>query len=246
MGCGATEARKSGHLSVDTKKRPACGIILAMRKPVIDWAWVRDELFRKERIDKVRDAGQKRIISACADECIEIAKRLANPALCAAKKPLSCLGVPRLASRHLKGALHVELFAVTIGPRLERESRARMAGGDSLRGYLLDRIGSMAAESAAEWAETALREKYARAGMSVSARYSPGYCDFPIEKQRALSRLAGFSRAGIRLSKSCMMVPVKSVSAVVGIGPSGLFRKAKTQCVRCGKKDCSYRRNSKS
>lgn len=213
-----------------------------MQKPVIDWGWVRRELFDKERIGKVRDRQQKQFIGACADECLFIAKTLAKPAAHSVRKPLSCLARSKQLGLHLKGSIHTEIFVATIGGNLEKEASRRMRDGDALRGYFLDRIGSFAAESLAESAENTLRAKYAASGKSVSARYSPGYCGFPIDQQRRLSRLAGFSKAGVRLSKNCMMIPVKSVSAVVGIGPKGLFRKTKTPCVKCGKKDCSYRR----
>lgn len=221
---------------------PECGIILAMRNVKIDWGWVRSELVRAERIDKIRDSQQKRFIETCADECLDMAHSLVRPKAGSAKKPSSTLGHAKLVSVHLKNAPEVEIFIVSIGAMLEKEARRRMAGGDSLRGYLLDRIGSFAAESLAQSAEDLIRIKYTKTGKSVSARYSPGYCDFPIEKQRILSRLLPFTKAGVRLSKSCMMVPLKSVSAVVGIGKKGLFKKNTTLCVRCGKKDCGYRR----
>jgi len=50
------------------------------------------------------------------------------------------------------------------------------------------------------------------------------------------------SKIGITLNKNCMMIPKKSITAIVGLGPKGLFKKSRSQCGICDKKDCSYRR----
>ena len=91
-------------------------------------------------------------------------------------------------------------------------------------------------------AEDAIRDEYAAKGFSVSMRYSPGYCDFPIEEQFKLNKALNFSKIGIAINETCMMTPKKSITAIVGIGPKDLFKKKMSQCVVCGKKDCSYRR----
>lgn len=55
-------------------------------------------------------------------------------------------------------------------------------------------------------------------GESLVARYSPGYADFPLSAQRELLALLDAPRkVGVSLTDSLLMVPSKSVSAVIGV-----------------------------
>ncbi|MCM8761480.1 MAG: hypothetical protein NC938_07280 [Candidatus Omnitrophica bacterium] len=223
---------------------------MAKKKISIDWKWVKKELLRKERIRPGT------AISKAAEEYLKKARRLARPIAISTEKSLtiSCVGNIRVAghsalnsrqlSSYLKGANKVHIFLVTIGGLIEKAASRSMKIGDYLGGYLLDRIGSLAVESLAKNFEDDLRASCAAKEASVSIRMSPGYCDWPIEEQFKLAKLLKFSRAGVRLNESCMMIPRKSISAIVGVGPKGLFRYRKSPCAACAKKTCDYRRPS--
>ncbi len=210
----------------------------------IGWGWVKEGLLKSENLK----------LSKFAEEYLVKAMPLAKPKAAFIKKRILNLGPDaleleggvslstRYIASHFKGAEAAYLFVVTIGDRIEETASRQMGEGDYLGGYLLDRIGSLAVESLAKSAEEALRRKYGSRGYSTSARFSPGYCDWPIEEQFKLAKILDFSRAGVRLTKSCMMVPRKSISAMVAIGPKNLFAKIKTQCSVCDKKDCDHRR----
>ncbi len=215
---------------------------------MIDWNLVKKELLNKEGISKIKDADQKKILLACSDECLETAKKLARPKTTSVIKPsaiLKTLSTGKKTSAYMKGADKICLFVTTIGGFLEKESSRLMDGGDHIRGYLLDRIGSFAVESAAEKFEEDLRDNNAAKGRSVSNRFSPGYCEWPTKEQKKLDKIVGFKKAGIRLTSSQMMTPKKSVSGIIGIGPANVFSKKRSQCSICDKKDCSYRRASR-
>jgi len=223
-------------------------------RATIDWAWVKDQVLAKERIHPKGDSRSRKPILSAVDECLRIARHMAKPMIASAKKdvlaganesltlegPLSLAG-PALSS-YIRGSKHAHLFCVTIGCEVEDTATMLMENGEDLHGYLLDRIGSFAVESLAEGFEDALRARYKSADMSVSARFSPGYCDWPVEEQRKIEKALDFSRAGVRLTESCMMIPKKSISGLIGVGPKGLFSKKGSQCVICDNKECSYRR----
>jgi cobalamin-dependent methionine synthase I len=135
---------------------------------------------------------------------------------------------------------------VTIGDGMEKEASAFMAKKEPLYGYLLDRIGSLAVESLAEIFEEKLRGRQHASKRSCSMRLSPGYCDWPIEEQVIMAKALDFPKAGIRLTKKCMMIPRKSISAMVAMGPKGLFEKGRPQCLACDREDCDYRRVSQA
>ena len=73
-------------------------------------------------------------------------------------------------------------------------------------------------------------------------RVSPGYCDWPVEQQAELAKALDFSKIGVSLTGTFMMVPKKSISAMVGIAPEGRFAEADSPCSICTTKKCSYRR----
>jgi cobalamin-dependent methionine synthase I len=58
-------------------------------------------------------------------------------------------------------------------------------------------------------------------GESLTPRYSPGYGNFPLDAQRAILDLLDTPRKiGVSLTGTMLMVPSKSVSAVIGVTPS--------------------------
>jgi len=202
----------------------------------IDWGWVRKQLLKKEKVPA----------SAidCLRECLEEAGSSASPAVASVRKKIGDIGLTgSIVSSYMKAATDAHIFLATLGGRIEEAASRRMAEGEHLRGYLLDRIGSFAVESLAESVEAKLRRDYAAKGLSVSMRFSPGYCDWPIEEQAKLSSLLDFQKAGVRLTESFMMVPRKSISAMVGIGPKGVFSKTRSPCGTCEKWDCDHRRS---
>lgn len=221
---------------------------------MIDWAWVEKELFEKERIPAISKDGLKHIIHTSLDRAIKESKALAKPKRLSLTKKIvkikpnsieldgSIIFSGKRLSSYVKGATDLHLFLVTIGGETEKKASFWMSRGEPLYGYLLDRIGSFAVESLAQAMERNLRQKYLLKGRSVSMRLSPGYCDWPIEEQFIMKKILDFSKIGVSLTKNCMMVPKKSISAMVAIGPKDLFTKTREQCAICDKKDCDHRR----
>jgi hypothetical protein len=223
------------------------------KRPSIDWGWVKKELFRIERISPY-GKGSPEAVLASADKCIDLAKKLSKPKAITAVKKVSkltpsgieftdgtCISSPSLPS-HMNGAEEVIFFLVTLGCALEDKSSKLMAEGDALDGYLLDRIGSIAVEALADAVETISREALVKNGKSLSMRFSPGYCGWPIEEQFKVAGILDFSKAGVKLTDRCMMVPKKSISAACAIGPKKLFSAKKSHCTICELKECVYRR----
>ena len=108
-------------------------------------------LLKKEGIAKIKDAHQKETLTACAEECLKTAKRLARPKTVSTIKPsgvLKKLSTGKKISIYIKGADKICVFASTIGGLLEKEASRLMEAGDHIRGYLLDRLGSFAVENA--------------------------------------------------------------------------------------------------
>ena len=220
----------------------------------IDWRFVKNELVRIERISSARNAGAREGVFESVDECIETARSAVAPKIASSVKKITGAGPDfietedyrlqcgRKLAAYIKGATSIHLFVITLGEQLESMASKLMKEGEGLKGYLLDRIGSIAVESIASSVEKYLRECYLKKDASVSMRISPGYCNWPVEEQFKFAKLVNFSEAGVSLTKSCMMVPIKSISAITAISPKGLFAEIKSPCDICGKGDCDYRR----
>ena len=183
----------------------------------VDWLWVKKEVLRHEHVRRPE-------IRKAVDQAIADARRLVRPkALSAVRAAETIKFKSRKFTLYLKRAGEACLFLVTIGPLLEKRASGLMSSGEALEGYLLDKIGSLAAESLAENFEKGLRKKMAQKNRSVSRRFSPGYCDWPVEDQRELDRLLGFHKAGVKLTVSSMMAPRKSISGMLSKSSSRLI-----------------------
>jgi len=147
---------------------------------------------------------------------------------------------PMIAER-LKGITTLAIFVATAGPRLEQWATSLMNSDDVIRGYIVDTIGSESVEQTAEWVEHKVAEAAARHGWTITNRYSPGYCGWPTSDQRALFSLLPKEFCGIRLTDSALMVPIKSISGVIGLGPD--VRREGYQCKICEMEDCFRRRS---
>ena len=146
--------------------------------------------------------------------------------------------VARLAEKSCRMAV----FALTIGNYLE-EMVAHLAEGHLvLQATVLDAVGSGVAEKLAACVGEKINALAAAEGLVTSRRFSPGYCDWEVSQQELVFRALGEGTAGIRLTRSLLMIPRKSVSGVIGIGPAEKEVDRYNPCGTCKKKDCPGRR----
>jgi hypothetical protein len=142
--------------------------------------------------------------------------------------------------KRLRKSVTLAVFVTTVGPYVEKWSHEVMADGDMMKGYIIDTAGSELAEQAADWLEVKLQETISERGWKITSRYSPGYCDWVVAEQHKLFSLLPEKFCGITLTPSALMVPIKSVSGVIGLGPH--VKKEEYQCSICDMKDCIRRR----
>ncbi len=118
---------------------------------------------------------------------------------------------------HMEGAVSVAVMAVTAGMTVERELR-RLSLTDPVEQCIFDAAGTTVVERAADACEASVVAAAHAAGLYTNFRFSPGYGDMPLDTQPVLlAALDAQRRLGITLSKSLLMTPTKSVTAVVGL-----------------------------
>lgn len=140
-------------------------------------------------------------------------------------------------TRHLAGATHVAVMAVTAGPKLDEAIEAHFAAGRYTAGLLLDAAGTTAVEMAADAVNQLVATQEIRRGLTAITRFSPGYGDWNIIDQPYILGLAGGEAIGIGVTASCMLLPRKSVTAVIGLVP-GAKRPTLADCAGGGCKTC--------
>ena len=108
------------------------------------------------------------------------------------------------------------LLACTLGVEFDAMLRREQVR-DMSRAVMLDACGSAWVESGCDAAETELRAALPE-GMHLTDRFSPGYGDLPLEHQRVIGALLDAERRiGLHVTDSCLLNPMKSVTAVIGI-----------------------------
>ena len=119
-------------------------------------------------------------------------------------------------ARHLAGCHDAFLVCGTIGAGFDAfQRRASVSSGvDAL---VVQAVGAALIEKWMDETEGEIAKELSP-GESLVQRYSPGYGDFPIAAQRTLLALLDAPRnAGVALTDTLLMVPSKSVSAVIGV-----------------------------
>lgn len=148
----------------------------------------------------------------------------------------------RIILRQLHGAEAYVLFICTSGMEFEAYQQRLKDAGDMVRIFIADALGSVIAEKTADRMEDHLQESIDKLGWQHTNRFSPGYCGWHVSQQRRLFPLFQGQTCGVTLTDSSLMVPIKSVSGIVGIGKE--VRRLDYSCGLCDFKQC-YKRRSK-
>jgi hypothetical protein len=142
----------------------------------------------------------------------------------------------------LPEAKELAIAVCTIGPKLEKQATAHFNRDEPLRGMLLDGIGSAAVDLLTEEVCKFMAGKALRRGYQVSSPINPGMPGLPITEQRQLLKMIPAREIGVSLTSSGIMVPCKSTSMVMGIGPQMKTWTRAEVCARCSlRKTCPYR-----
>ena len=158
-------------------------------------------------------------------------------------QPLLRFHPGKIITNQLKGSEALCWFVATAGQEFEAFQHRLSKEGDMVRVYLANEIGSIIAEKTADRMEDLLQEQLTPKGLYRTNRYSPGYCGWKVSEQPILFELfrPKFSAQNcnvpptpcdIHLTDSCLMIPIKSVSGVIGIGHN--VRRRDYTCNLCG------------
>ena len=155
----------------------------------------------------------------CTDEVLQAA----TPRLTYRQVPLedgAVLGVT-FAGKDIPTMLspceEVVLFGATLGPGVER-LMMRYEVTNAADAVIMDACASTAIENICNNFESDMRAEIEAGGRYLTDRFSPGYGDLPISEQPKFFALLDMTRrVGVSLTPTTIMVPRKSVTAIMGI-----------------------------
>ncbi len=147
--------------------------------------------------------------------------------------------------RMLSGCHEAVLLAATLGAGSERMLLKAQAKSGA-EAVLLDAVLSAAIEAVCDAQEAALRDSLAAHGLYLTDRFSPGYGDMPMRQTREICEVLATGRTiGLTVSSSGIMIPRKSVTAILGISGQPVARRA-SGCAICAARDtCALRRDDR-
>lgn len=148
-----------------------------------------------------------------------------------------------MARAMLNECTHAALLLCTLGSGLETLLRAAQAR-DMARAAMLDACGSAYVEAACDEAEKAIAARFP--GKHLTDRFSPGYGDLPLALQPALcAALDSARRLGVTVTESLLMIPSKTVSAVIGLADTPQPARVRG-CASCQRwESCAFRKGGK-
>lgn len=143
-------------------------------------------------------------------------------------------------SGYMKEAEKIAIFICTAGEGFTKLTEKYNKEGEYLKSYIVDILGSLAAEKTIDYVQKNLEKEMLHKNLYISNRYSPGYCNWQLNDQKQLFALLPDNDCKIILTDSSLMLPIKSVSGIIGIGKN--MKKKSYACEICENKTCVYRR----
>ena len=191
-------------------------------------------------------------VEAQIRRCMDEVTRAAQPRLVYRRIALEQGQIPSLplAGEDMRTILapcrEVVLMAATLGPRIEQLLMRREVT-DMADAVIMDACASTAIENVCDHFEFDLRDELKEEGLYLTDRFSPGYGDLPLDTQpRLCAALNTTRRIGLTVNPNLIMVPRKSVTAILGIAdtPQPLRKRGCEVCSMFLK--CPYRKEGVS
>lgn len=153
----------------------------------------------------------------------------------------------QLSGKNITALLHdceqCAIFCATIGNGFEALIR-KWQLKDLAFASMLDACASSAVESLCDSVEASLEQDFGTQGFHLTDRFSPGYGDLPLSIQPDFCAALDTTRKiGVSVSDSGIMIPRKTVTAIIGFSKSPQ-KHLQTGCNGCTlSAACKFREN---
>lgn len=204
-----------------------------------------EKLNRSEAIRYLGGAGiqMNDQMEVLMDECEKMVLEIAAPKFLYIELDLPCDTIMggRDIANHLDGCEKAILMCATLGAEIDKLIRISQIS-DMAKAVVLDSFASVAVEQVCNKVDEIIAEKYD--GYYMTFRFSPGYGDYPISLQQDFLRMLDAPRKiGLTTNENFLLMPTKSVTAVMGLSKNTIERK-KRGCAICNMRGkCRFRKN---
>lgn len=146
----------------------------------------------------------------------------------------------------LKDCNECILMAATLGINIEKDIK-KYSCTELTKGIIIDSCATTAIEEVCDRVQNEIENNILKNGQYLTFRYSPGYGDLSIEKNtEILNILNGQKEIGLTITNSGIMIPRKSVIAIIGITDKKV-EQDKTSCSTCkNKSKCKFKKGVNS
>jgi len=144
---------------------------------------------------------------------------------------------------HLLESKEIFLLAGTIGIEMDKLIRTKMVSSPD-EGVILDSCATTAIEMLMDQTENSIRDLCSQNEESITWRFSPGYGDLPLDTHiNLLGALDTSRKIGLTVSRSLILIPSKSVTAIIGVTKKVIKIPPQDHCDTCSKNsDCVYKK----
>ncbi len=139
---------------------------------------------------------------------------------------------------NLRNSDKLVCFLCTAGERITKWALETMSV-DPLQFYMIDLLGSLVVDAALDIIQSRIEMDFVNKGLKITNRYSPGHCGWKLTEQKELFSVFPENFCHVTLTSSSLMIPLKSVSGVFGVGKNA--EKRDYSCQICDREDCIYR-----
>ena len=146
----------------------------------------------------------------------------------------------------LKDCNECILMAATLGINIEKDIK-KYSCTELTKEIIIDSCATTAIEEVCDRVQNEIENNILKNGQYLTFRYSPGYGDLSIEKNtEILTILNGQKEIGLTITNSGIMIPRKSVIAIIGITDKKV-EQDKTSCSTCkNKSKCKFKKGVNS
>lgn len=142
-------------------------------------------------------------------------------------------------AKHLEGCNRAVVMACTASAGVDKLIRVYNVT-DMTKAVICDSLASAVVEQICDQAQKEICDKIKG---YTTWRFSCGYGDFPLKTQKAITDLLATAKTiGVSPLESCLLTPVKSVTAVFGVSDKKIEKK-RAGCEKCNMYEtCIYRK----
>ncbi|SHJ71271.1 vitamin B12 dependent-methionine synthase activation domain-containing protein [Paramaledivibacter caminithermalis] len=191
--------------------------------------------YRKNKVDDITEE----IINECIEEMFEIARtnfvyniydiEIEEDSINFRNSSFKIKG--KDIYKHLQNSEKCAIMAVTLGSEVD-ERIMYYSKVDLTKSVIFDACATTGIEALCDRVESIIKKHAIQDGYNTTSRYSPGYGDLSIKIQpNILNILDAQKHIGLTVTDSYILIPRKSVTALIGIGKD--VKDKKVGCMDC-------------